>query len=65
MIIKGIGPVINRRLNQGGIYTYEQLAAITPARLREIVGDVIQRLADEDEIIAQAKELAARKAGGG
>jgi NADH-quinone oxidoreductase subunit E len=65
VIIKGIGPVINRKLNQGGIYTFEQLAALTPARLREIVGDVIQRLADEDEIINQAKELAARKAGGG
>jgi predicted flap endonuclease-1-like 5' DNA nuclease len=64
-IIKGIGPVINRKLNQGGIYTFEQLAALTPARLVEIVGDVIQRLADEDAIINQAKELAARKGGGG
>jgi predicted flap endonuclease-1-like 5' DNA nuclease len=64
-IIKGIGPVIKHRLNQGGILTFEQLAGLTPARLREIVGDVIQRLADEDDIIAQAKELAARKAGGG
>ncbi|MFZ0534120.1 MAG: hypothetical protein WAM09_13155 [Anaerolineales bacterium] len=61
IIIKGIGPVINRKLNQAGIYTFKQLAAITPARLREIVGEVIQRLADEETILAQARDLATRQ----
>jgi predicted flap endonuclease-1-like 5' DNA nuclease len=61
VVIKGIGLVINHKLNQAGIYTYEQLAAITPERLREIVGDVIQRLADEESIITQARDLAAKK----
>jgi predicted flap endonuclease-1-like 5' DNA nuclease len=64
-IIKGIGPVINRKLNQAGICTFEQLAALTPARLVEIVGEVIQRLADEEDIIQQAKEFAAQKASRG
>jgi predicted flap endonuclease-1-like 5' DNA nuclease len=64
-IIKGIGPVINRLLNQAGIYTFQQLGAMTPARLREVVGDVIQRLANEESILAQARELAAKKERGG
>ena len=59
IVIKGIGPVIAGKLNNAGIYTFKQLAAITPAQLREIVGDVIQRLADEQDIINQAKNLAA------
>lgn len=61
IIIKGIGPVIARKLNESGIYTFKQLAAITPERLRQIVGDVIQRLADEQDIIDQAKVLADRQ----
>ncbi|HEY3312285.1 MAG TPA: helix-hairpin-helix domain-containing protein [Anaerolineales bacterium] len=59
IVIKGIGPVIAKKLNNAGIFTFKQLAAITPVQLREIVGDVIQRLADEDEILNQAKKLAA------
>lgn len=60
-IIKGIGPVIARKLNDAGITTFAALGALTPTRLREIVGDAIQRLADEDSIIQQANELARRK----
>lgn len=63
IVIKGIGPVINRKLNEAGVFTFEQLGALTPTRLREIVGDVIQRLADEEAILSEARQLAARKAG--
>ncbi|MBT3313095.1 MAG: DUF1049 domain-containing protein [Anaerolineae bacterium] len=56
--IKGIGPVIKRKLNEGGIFSFAQLGALTPAKLEEIVGEEIRRLADEDELIRQAKELA-------
>lgn len=65
IVIKGIGPVIARKLNEAGIYTFSALGALTPERLREIVGDAIQRLADEDSIIQQANELARRKQQGG
>jgi predicted flap endonuclease-1-like 5' DNA nuclease len=58
MVIKGIGPVITKRLNNAGIYTFRQLAAITPDRLRQICGELIQRLANEDDILNQAKKLA-------
>jgi predicted flap endonuclease-1-like 5' DNA nuclease len=59
--IIGIGPVIARRLNQNGITTFEQLAAQTPEHLRSILGDLIQRLADEESWIEQARQFAQRK----
>lgn len=56
--IKGIGKVISDTLNRADIFTYRELAAITADQLRDVVGDAIERLADEDEIIEQAKKLA-------
>jgi predicted flap endonuclease-1-like 5' DNA nuclease len=64
VVINGIGPVIAGKLYQAGISTFADLAALTPARLRELVGDTISRLADEESIIEQAKQLAAKKQGG-
>jgi predicted flap endonuclease-1-like 5' DNA nuclease len=60
-VIKGIGPVIERRLNDEGIFTFEQLGNLTPADLRNLLGDVIQRLADEESLLQQARDLARRK----
>jgi predicted flap endonuclease-1-like 5' DNA nuclease len=59
-VIKGIGPVIERKLNEAGIYTFEQLGNLTTADLRRILGNVIQRLADEDSLLQQARDLARR-----
>ena len=56
--IKGIGPVIKRKLNEGGIFSFKQLGKLSPADLENIVGEGIKRLADEDLIISQAKEFA-------
>jgi predicted flap endonuclease-1-like 5' DNA nuclease len=56
--IKGIGPVIEKKLNEAGIYTYAHLGTLTPADLEAVVGEGIKRLADEDELIRQARELA-------
>jgi predicted flap endonuclease-1-like 5' DNA nuclease len=61
IIINGIGPRIAQLLNNAGIFTFEQLAAQTPQSLEALLGDVIRRLADEDSIIAQARELAEKK----
>ncbi len=60
-VINGIGPVIAGKLYQAGICTFAALAALTPDRLRELTGDVISRLADEEDIIEQAKRLAGGK----
>jgi predicted flap endonuclease-1-like 5' DNA nuclease len=60
-VIKGVGLVISKRLNNNGIFTFEQLASQTPQFLREILGDLVQRLADEESIIEQARQLALQK----
>ena len=60
-IIKGIGPVIERKLNEAGIYTFEQLGNLTSADLRRILGNSIERLADEEDLLQQARDLAQRK----
>jgi len=62
--IRGIGPVISKRLNDAGIYTFEELAQLTPEELEEILGALIKRFfPGEDKMISQAKEFARQKAG--
>jgi predicted flap endonuclease-1-like 5' DNA nuclease len=60
-VIKGIGPVIERKLNDAGIYTFEQLGNLSVGGLRRILGDSIERLADEEALLRQARDLARRK----
>jgi predicted flap endonuclease-1-like 5' DNA nuclease len=59
--IKGIGPVIESKLNGAGIHTFEQLGALTVGDLRRILGTTIERLADEQSLLQQARDLARRK----
>lgn len=54
--IRGIGPVYARRLNLAGIYTYSQLAALSPEQLQSIVESTRW---DPSEWIDAAKRLAA------
>jgi predicted flap endonuclease-1-like 5' DNA nuclease len=56
--IKGIGPVIRRKLNEHGVFTFAELAELTAERLEEIVGQEIRRLANEEDLLRQAKEFA-------
>lgn len=60
-VIKGIGPEIERRLNAAGILTFAQLSQLTPADLEVILGDVIKRLANEQDLLDQARDLANAK----
>jgi predicted flap endonuclease-1-like 5' DNA nuclease len=60
-VIKGIGTVIERKLNEAGISTFEQLGNLTTAQLRRILGNSIERLADEESLLQQARDLARRK----
>ena len=62
--IKGIGPVISKRLNQAGIYTYEQLAGLTLDEFEEALGDLLQRFINERSILRHARELADKKKAG-
>jgi predicted flap endonuclease-1-like 5' DNA nuclease len=60
-VIKGIGPVIESKLNEAGIFTFEQLGNLTTADLESILGSTVKRLADEDSLLQQARGLARRK----
>jgi predicted flap endonuclease-1-like 5' DNA nuclease len=60
-IIKGIGPVIERKLNDAGVSTFEQLGSLTAGDLRRILGKMVERLADEESLLQQARDLARRK----
>lgn len=62
--IKGIGPVIAKRLNQAGIYKYGQIADLTLDEFEEALGDVLQRFINERAILRHARELADKKARG-
>ena len=55
--IKGIGPAIEKKLNQAGVYTFEALAGLSVEELEGILGNA-RRLAREGDLISQAKQLA-------
>ena len=57
-IIKGIGPAIERKLNNAGIYTFAALSKLRPTQLEEILGSQVRRLQDENDVILQAVRLA-------
>jgi len=59
--IRGIGPAIERKLNNAGIQTFAGLAGLTKKDLEDILGSQIKRLQDEGDLIVQAKKLARKK----
>jgi len=54
--IRGIGPGMQKRLNDAGIWNFAQLGTSTPEALREALGEAVARLAKVEEWIAQARE---------
>lgn len=59
--INGIGPVIEKRMYEAGIFTFEQLAEQAPERLRVIARLQDWQDADTNAWIAEARERAAAK----
>ena len=55
--IKGIGPAIEKKLNNAGIHTFAALAQLNVEQLEGILGNT-KRLAQEGNLIQQAKKLA-------
>ena len=62
--INGIGPVYERRLHDAGIYTFAELAAANPERLREIIGPEGWQNIDPAAWIAESQQFADRARGG-
>jgi predicted flap endonuclease-1-like 5' DNA nuclease len=55
--IKGIGPAIEKKLNQAGVQTFQALSELTTGELENILGNA-SRLAQEGSLISQARKLA-------
>jgi len=58
--IKGVGKVLEKRLNEAGVFSFEALAAISQEDLEAISGDA-KNLADEKNLIKQARKFARKK----
>jgi len=56
-VIKGIGPAIEKKLNNAGVHTFEALSGLTTEELENILGNA-SRLAQEGSLISQARKLA-------
>jgi predicted flap endonuclease-1-like 5' DNA nuclease len=57
-LIKGIGPAIEKKLNNAGIHTFDALARLTVAELENILGNTKRLVQNEADLIEQAKDLA-------
>jgi predicted flap endonuclease-1-like 5' DNA nuclease len=61
-LVKGIGPVLERRLHELGVRSFADLAALTPARVKEIDEAIeFPGRIERERWIEQARELLARR----
>src|SRR5215216_3200459 len=56
-LIKGIGPQIEKKLNNAGVTTFEQMSRLTAAELQMILGISKRGLQNPDNLISQAKKF--------
>ena len=59
--IKGVGKIIEKRLNDAGIFTFKRLSEMAQPEIEKIVGKA-QNLSDEVDIIKQARKMAKKTA---
>jgi predicted flap endonuclease-1-like 5' DNA nuclease len=57
--LKGVGPAVEKRLNNAGIYTLADVVQLTPEELQEMLGNT--RRVSASNLIAEAKKLARQK----
>jgi len=57
-VIRGIGPAIERKLNNAGVFTFAALSRLGVEELENILGSQVRRLQNENDLISQAKRLA-------
>jgi large subunit ribosomal protein L21 len=56
--IKGIGPILEKKLNAAGVNTYEQFSRLTTTEIQNILGLSKRAVQNADNLITQAKKLA-------
>lgn len=59
--IKGIGPVMEKKLNAAGINTFEQFSRLTTQDIQNILGISKRVVQSADNLITQARQLAQKK----
>jgi predicted flap endonuclease-1-like 5' DNA nuclease len=59
--IKGIGPVMEKKLNAAGVNTYDQFSRLTTQQLQNILGISKRVQQSADNFITQAKKMAQQK----
>jgi large subunit ribosomal protein L21 len=60
--IKGIGPVMEKKLNAAGVTTFEQFSRLTAQELQNVLGLSKRVVQSTDNLLSQAKQLAQKKA---
>ncbi|MCP4417086.1 MAG: hypothetical protein GY805_10715 [Chloroflexi bacterium] len=55
--IRGVGDVFNGRFNDAGVFTFAQLAALTPERAHEIINPEEWQTIEAEEWIAEARQF--------
>ena len=55
--IRGVGPTYTQKLNEAGIFTFEQLSQTSPENIRQVTGDTRW---DPEQWIVQASELSGK-----
>jgi predicted flap endonuclease-1-like 5' DNA nuclease len=61
-LIKGIGPVMEKKLNAAGVNTFEGFSRLTAKELQNILGLSKRVVQSTDTLLTQAKQLAQKKA---
>lgn len=59
--IKGIGPVMEKKLNAAGVNSYEQFSRLTSQELQNILGLSKRVVQSTDNLLSQAKQLAQKR----
>jgi len=57
-MIKGIGPILEKKLNDAGIYTFTQMSRLTSEQLQALFGESKRNLQSTDNLLSQAKKFA-------
>lgn len=57
-MIKGVGPAMEKKLNEAGITTFEQLSRLTSTELGNILGLSKRGTQNADNLLTQARQLA-------
>lgn len=59
--IKGVGPQMEKKLNDAGVNTFEQMSRLTTTDLQNILGISKRVVQSADNLITQAKKFAQQK----